>query len=64
MKRMREAVIVSACRTPLAAFNGALSTIGATKLGGLAIEEAPLPQFRCRIISLPRPLPPPFNVQV
>ncbi len=40
MKRMREAVIVSACRTPLAAFNGALSTIGATKLGGLAIEEA------------------------
>ncbi len=36
----REAVIVSACRTPLGAFNGSLSEIGATKLGGLAIEEA------------------------
>ncbi len=40
MKSVREAVIVSATRTPLAAFNGALSGIGATKLGGLVIEEA------------------------
>jgi acetyl-CoA C-acetyltransferase len=40
MPGKREAVIVSACRTPLGAFNGSLSEIGATKLGGLAIEEA------------------------
>jgi acetyl-CoA C-acetyltransferase len=40
MKSVREAVIVSATRTPLAAFNGTLSGIGATKLGGLVIEEA------------------------
>jgi acetyl-CoA C-acetyltransferase len=40
MTGKREAVIVSACRTPLGAFNGSLSGIGATKLGGLAIEEA------------------------
>jgi acetyl-CoA C-acetyltransferase len=40
MAGKREAVIVSACRTPLGAFNGSLSEIGATKLGGLAIEEA------------------------
>jgi len=37
---MREAVIVSAVRTPLGSFNGTLSTIGATKLGGMVIEEA------------------------
>lgn len=37
---MREAVIVSAVRTPLGSFNGSLSTIGGTKLGGLVIEEA------------------------
>jgi acetyl-CoA C-acetyltransferase len=36
----REAVIVSATRTPLGTFNGTLGGIGATKLGGLAIEEA------------------------
>jgi acetyl-CoA C-acetyltransferase len=40
MAGKREAVIVSACRTPLGAFNGGLGEIGATKLGGLAIEEA------------------------
>lgn len=40
MKSAREAVIVSATRTPLASFNGSLSGIGATKLGGLVIEEA------------------------
>jgi len=37
---MREAVIVSAVRTPLGSFNGTLANIGATKLGGLIIEEA------------------------
>ncbi len=37
---MREAVIVSAVRTPLGAFNGSLSTIGATQLGAIVIEEA------------------------
>ncbi len=36
----REAVIVSATRTPLGTFNGTLSTIGATDLGGLVIAEA------------------------
>jgi acetyl-CoA C-acetyltransferase len=36
----KEAVIVSAARTPLGSFNGTLSGLGATKLGGLAIEEA------------------------
>ena len=40
MSAKREAVIVSACRTPLGAFNGSLSGIGATQLGALAIEEA------------------------
>ncbi len=37
---MQEAVIVSAVRTPLGNFNGTLSNIGATKLGGMVIEEA------------------------
>ena len=37
---MREAVIVSAVRTPLGNYNGALSTLGATKLGSMVIEEA------------------------
>jgi acetyl-CoA C-acetyltransferase len=37
---MRDAVIVSAVRTPLGAFGGALSQIGATDLGGLVIAEA------------------------
>ena len=37
---MREAVIVSAVRTPLGSFNGTLATIGATKLGALVIAEA------------------------
>jgi acetyl-CoA C-acetyltransferase len=39
-KNMREAVIVSAVRTPLGSFNGGLSTIGATDLGGIIIREA------------------------
>jgi acetyl-CoA C-acetyltransferase len=37
---MREAVIVSAVRTPLGAFNGSLGQIGATDLGGIVIGEA------------------------
>ncbi len=37
---MREAVIVSAARTPLGSFNGSLSSLGATKLGSIAIKEA------------------------
>ncbi len=37
---MKEAVIVSAVRTPLGNFNGALKDIGATKLGAIVIEEA------------------------
>lgn len=37
---MREAVIVSAVRTPLGGFNGSLGSIGATKLGAMVIEEA------------------------
>lgn len=37
---MREAVIVSAVRTPLGSFNGSLSSLGATKLGAIVIDEA------------------------
>ncbi len=36
----REAVIVSATRTALGSFGGALSSIGATRLGGIVIAEA------------------------
>jgi acetyl-CoA C-acetyltransferase len=38
--KMREAVIVSAVRTALGNFNGALGAIGATDLGGIVIAEA------------------------
>ncbi len=37
---MNETVIVSACRTPIGSFGGSLSSIPATKLGALVIEEA------------------------
>ena len=37
---MKEAVIVSACRTPLGSFNGSLGTVGATDLGAIVIREA------------------------
>jgi acetyl-CoA C-acetyltransferase len=37
---MREAVIVSAVRTPLGSFNGSLTPVEATQLGALVIEEA------------------------
>jgi len=35
---MKEAVIVSAVRTPLGSFNGSLSAVGATQLGAIVIE--------------------------
>jgi acetyl-CoA C-acetyltransferase len=37
---MREAVIVSAVRTPLGRFNGMLAALDATDLGGIVIQEA------------------------
>jgi acetyl-CoA C-acetyltransferase len=37
---MREAVIVSAVRTPIGNFNGTLGPLGATELGAIAIDEA------------------------
>jgi acetyl-CoA C-acetyltransferase len=37
---MKEAVIVSAVRTPLGSFNGSLASIGATQLGAIVIEAA------------------------
>ena len=37
---MTEVVIVSACRTPIAKFQGALSSLKATELGALAVKEA------------------------
>ena len=37
---MKEAVIVSACRTPLGKFQGGLSGFRAPELGGLAVAEA------------------------
>jgi acetyl-CoA C-acetyltransferase len=37
---MKEAVIVSAVRTPLGSFNGSLAPLGATDLGGIAIKAA------------------------
>ncbi len=40
MTAKREAVIVSATRTPLGAFNGTLGAVGATDLGGIVIAEA------------------------
>ena len=36
---MKEAVIVSAVRTPLGSFNGSLGKIGATDLGAIVIKE-------------------------
>ena len=37
---MKEVVIVSAVRTPIGSFGGAISSIPATKLGGIAIKAA------------------------
>jgi acetyl-CoA C-acetyltransferase len=40
MAGLREAVIVSACRTPIGAFNGALASVPATQLGAIVVKEA------------------------
>lgn len=40
MNPMDEAVIVSACRTPIGRFQGALADFSAPKLGAIAIREA------------------------
>ena len=37
---MKEAVIVSACRTPIGSFGGSLSSFSAPRLGAIVIEEA------------------------
>jgi acetyl-CoA C-acetyltransferase len=37
---MKQAVIVSAVRTPMGSFNGVFSSVPATKLGSIAIAEA------------------------
>ena len=37
---MKEVVIVSAVRTPIGSFGGALSSVSATKLGATAIKGA------------------------
>ncbi|MGH7928618.1 MAG: acetyl-CoA C-acetyltransferase, partial [Candidatus Binatia bacterium] len=37
---MRQAVIVSATRTPIGSFHGILSSLSATKLGSIAIAQA------------------------
>ena len=37
---MKEAVLVSGCRTALGSFNGSLSGVGATRLGAIVIDEA------------------------
>ena len=39
MNNFTEVVIVSAVRTPIGAFNGALASLSATKLGSLVIQE-------------------------
>jgi acetyl-CoA acetyltransferase len=40
MSKENEAVILSAARTPIGKFQGALSTIPATKLGAVAVKAA------------------------
>ena len=40
MQHDSDAVIVSACRTPLGTFQGGLSKIPATELGAVVIKEA------------------------
>ncbi len=40
MNGIQKAVIVSACRTPVGAFNGILSSMSAIKLGAVVIREA------------------------
>ena len=40
MTMMKEVVIVSAARTPIGSFQGALASLSAPKLGAIAIKEA------------------------
>jgi acetyl-CoA C-acetyltransferase len=40
VNHMKQAVIVSAVRTPIGSFNGSLGSVGATRLGALVIEAA------------------------
>ena len=40
MTAMNDAVIVSACRTPIGSFRGSLSSCTATQLGAIAVREA------------------------
>ena len=40
MSKFREVVIVSACRTPIGAFQGILSSLSGPELGSIAIKEA------------------------
>ncbi len=40
MSELNEVVIASACRTPVGAFNGALSSFTASQLGSIVIKEA------------------------
>ena len=37
---MREVVIASGCRTPIGSFGGSLSSLSATRLGAIVVEEA------------------------
>lgn len=37
---MSEAVILSACRTPIGKFRGSLSSVPATELGACVVHEA------------------------
>jgi len=37
---MSDAYIISAARTPIGSFLGGLSSLSATELGGIAVEEA------------------------
>ncbi|HCB01107.1 MAG TPA: acetyl-CoA C-acyltransferase, partial [Anaerolineae bacterium] len=40
MSKENEAVILSAARTPIGKFQGTLSSVPATKLGAIAVQEA------------------------
>ena len=52
MPSPREVVIVSAARTPVGAFQGALSSLTAPKLGAIAIKGA-APRRRGRLPPAP-----------
>ena len=51
---MKEAVIVSAMRTPLGSFNGSLAHMGATQLGALVIEAALIEPASQKMLSMKR----------